>query len=90
MKSKDTQLLEEAYGQVAGRDRLQFSVRGNTPNVFYSNRTINVQGKDVLVKQEWDSDEDSEWYYLSLVDPETKEVAIRMGTAEVQKLLREQ
>jgi len=88
MKSKDTQLLEEAYGQVVGR--LHFSVRTDRPNVFYSNRTINVQGKEVLVRQEWDNDEDSEWYYLSLVDPETKEVAIRMGTDEIQKLLKGQ
>ena len=81
-------MLEEAYGQVASENKLQLNVRSDLPNVFYSNKTINVQGKDVLVKQEWDRSDDDEWYYLSLVDPETKEVAIKMGTEEVQKILK--
>ena len=49
MESKDQTLLEEAYGHVADRDKLQISIEGETPNVFYSNKTINVQGQDVLV-----------------------------------------
>jgi len=81
-------LVEEAYGHVANRDKLRIDVKGETPNVFYSNRTINVQGQDVLVKQEWDRDEDSEWYYLSLVDPQTKKVALKLGTEEVEKILK--
>jgi hypothetical protein len=88
MKSQDQTLLEEAYGQISQRDKLRIDVRGETPNVFYSNKTINVQGQDVLVKQEWDRDEDSEWYYLSLVDPETKKAALKLGTAEIEKILK--
>jgi hypothetical protein len=88
MKFKDQSLLEEAYDQISIRDKLRIDVRGETPNVFYSNKTINVQGQDVLVKQEWDRDEDSEWYYLSLVDPQTKKVALKLGTEEVEKILK--
>jgi hypothetical protein len=88
IKSQDQILLEEAYSQISQKDQLRFNVPGETPNVFYSNKTINVQGQDVLVKQEWDRDEDSEWYYLSLVDPETRKVALRMGTAEIEKILK--
>jgi len=51
-----------------------FDDDGQPPyNVKYSNRTFNVRGKEVLIKQEMDRMEDDEWYYLSLVDPETKE-----------------
>jgi len=51
-----------------------FDDNGQPPyNVKYSNRTFNVRGKNVLIKQELDSMEDDEWSYISLVDPETKE-----------------
>lgn len=51
-----------------------FTDNGEAPyNLEYSNRTFNVRGKDVLIKREWDSMEDDEWYYLSLVDPKTKD-----------------
>jgi hypothetical protein len=51
-----------------------FDEDGQPPyNVKYSNRTFNIRGKEVLIKQEMDQDDDSRWYYISLVDPETKE-----------------
>jgi hypothetical protein len=55
--------------------------------IGYSNKTFNVRGKDVLIKQEWDSMDDDEWYYLSLVDPETKERVFNdIGEDQIKKM----
>lgn len=82
MRKKDDILLEQAYSKVLNENdvlssderRWYFDDNGQPPyNVKYSNRTFNVRGKEVLIKQELDRMEDDEWSYLSLVDPETKE-----------------
>jgi len=82
MKNKDDILLEEAYSKILKENEVlssndkqwYFDNDGQPPyNVKYSNKTFNVRGKEVLIKQEMDQDDDSRWYYLSLVDPETKE-----------------
>ena len=79
MKTKDDILLEQAYATVVKENHQPLTFKfgsnydkSNSPNIGYSDK-ISVRGKDVLVKSEYDCDEDSEWYYLSLVDPETKE-----------------
>lgn len=73
MKSKDQILLEDLYSKVLNEEPFSFIYDDVPNNIGYSNKTFNVRGKDVLVKIEWDNDEDSEWNYLSLVDPETKQ-----------------
>lgn len=73
MKNKDQILLEDAYSKVLNEEPFIFIYDDIPNNIGYSNKTFNVRGKDVLIKIEWDNDEDSEWNYLSLVDPKTKE-----------------
>lgn len=82
MRKKDDILLEQAYSKILNENDVlssnerqwYFDDNGQPPyNVKYSNRTFNVRGKEVLIKQELDRMEDDEWSYLSLVDPETKE-----------------
>lgn len=73
MKNKDQILLENAYFKVLNEEQFRFIYDDIPNNVGYSNKTFNVRGKDVLIKIEWDNDEDSQWNYLSLVDPETKQ-----------------
>ena len=93
MKSQDDVLLEQAYNQILTKEneeRLYFNYGENIPyNIGYSNKTFKVRGKDVLIKSEKDQDEDSEWYYLSLVDPETKERVFKdIQEPEIEKLMK--
>lgn len=77
MKSKDQQLLEEAYANVV-KPKYNF-VRDESQAGFVelSDRTFNVNGQDVLLRRERDRDEDSEWFYFSLIDPKTKETLFK-------------
>ena len=94
MKSQDDVLLEQAYNQILtkeNQDRLYFNYGegNNPPNVGYSNKTFSVRGKEVLIRSEYDRDEDSEWYYLALVDPETKERVFKdIQEPEIEKLMK--
>jgi hypothetical protein len=92
MKTKDDILLEQAYMKVVkeNQEPLYFNFGENIPyNIGYSNKTFNVRGKDVLIKSEKDQDEDSVWYYLSLVDPETKERVFNdIGEEEIKQLMK--
>ncbi len=95
MITTDDILLAEAYSKVIKENentssidsKWYFDKNGQPPyNVEYSNRTFNVRGKDVLIKREWDNMEDDEWYYLSLVDPETKERVFNdIGEKEIKQ-----
>lgn len=88
MKNKDQILLEQAYLKIL-EENVHF-VYDNIPNnIGYSNKTFNVRGKDVLVRIVWDRDEDSEWYYLNLVDPLTKEAIFKdIDEDEIEQLLK--
>lgn len=88
MKNKDTQLLEEAYQSIREN---AFRWIDDGPGVEVSNRTYNVRGKEVLFKREYDSDEDSEWYYFSFIDPKTKKRVFNdMSEQEILAIVKEQ
>lgn len=88
MNDKDQILLEQAYLKVV-EEKVRFVYDDMPNNIGYSNTTFNVRGKDVLVKIEWDKMEDDEWYYLSLVDPETKETLFKdISEEEIKQLLK--
>ena len=93
MKTKDDILLEQAYRKVVKENQeplyFNYGEGNNPPNVGYSNKTFKVRGKDVLIKSEYDRDEDSEWYYLSLVDPETQERVFKdIREEEIKQLMK--
>ena len=93
MKTQDDILLEQAYMKVIKENQeplyFNYGEENNPPNVGYSNKTFNVRGKDVLIKSEKDQDDDSEWYYLSLIDPETKERVFEdIGEEKIKQLMK--
>lgn len=76
MKSKDQILLEQQYNKVLNEKDWHFDNDDSWSRhyVQYSNRTFKVRGKDVLIKNELiERMDDDETWFLSLVDPETKE-----------------
>lgn len=93
MKTQDDIQLEQAYNQILNKENLEplsFDSGENIPsNIGYSNKTFKVRGKEVLVKREWDSMDDDEWYYLSLVDPETKERVFKdISEPQIKQLMK--
>lgn len=78
IKEEDTSKEDKLAALKSLTKSKRFEWENEDPNslwetpIQYSNQTVRVRGTDVLIKREYDRDEDSQWYYWSLVDPITK------------------
>lgn len=94
IKEEDTSKEDKIAALKSLTKSKRFEWENEDPDSFwespiqYSNQTVRVRGTDVLIKREYDSDEDSEWYYWSLVDPITKERVFKdIKEDEIKRIL---